>query len=220
MIALRLLPLPIACVSAAIAAFAAGCGAPPTPTAPPIPTAPAASGSAAAAFDPCKDSPPVPRPYDGILRVAACDQQRFLTMASVADQLGVTCAYCHVPSPTDPKKEDYPVMTPKKEIANWMSQHLMQAVKPADGSPMRCKSCHTDENGKPVTKILGDPRDPVKANEWMAMVMVNKFVAADGSRLKCRSCHVGTLGTPQWQAKVILRSEQIPKHDGGGPAAF
>jgi hypothetical protein len=222
MLEVRSLSLPLVCLAAALAAFT-GCGAAPVPDAP-LPsasaTAPSTPASAAPAFDECKDSGPVPRPYEGILRGARCDQQRFLTMASVADQLGVVCVYCHVPSPTDPKKEDYPVMTPRKEIANWMSQHLMQAVKPADGSAIRCKSCHTDENGKPVAKILGNPRDPAKASEWMAMVMVNRFVAADGSRLKCRSCHVGTMGTPQWQAKVILRTEQIPPHEASGPAAF
>ncbi len=218
MLRIRSLALPLGCFTAALAAFT-GCGATVAPKpAPPIASAPAPS--AAPAFDACKDSGPVPRVYDGILRGARCDQQRFLTMASVADQLGVVCVYCHVPLAGDPKKEDYPVTTPRKEVANWMSQHLMQAVKPADGSPMRCKICHTDENGKPVAKILGNPRDPAKAAEWMAMVMVNRFVAADGSRLRCRSCHVGTLGTPEWQAKVILRSEQIPKHTVGGPAAF
>ena len=216
----RSLALPTLVLTAALAAFT-GCGATPavTPT-PPVASAPAPPTSAKPAFDECADSGPVPRVYEGILRNARCDQQRFLTMASVADQLGVTCVYCHVPLPSDPRKEDYPVMTPRKEIASWMSQHLMQAVKPADGSPMRCKSCHTDENGKPVTKILGNPRDPAKAAEWMAMVMVNRFVAADGSKLRCRSCHVGTMGTPSFQAKVILRSDQIPKHEVGGPAAF
>jgi hypothetical protein len=220
MLHVRSLALPLGCFTAALAAFT-GCGAAPgAKPAPPIASASDAPRAAAPAFDECKDSGPVPRVYDGILRGARCDQQRFLTMASVADQLGVVCVYCHVPLPSDPKKEDYPVMTPRKEIANWMSQHLMQAIKPADGSPMRCKSCHTDENGKPVTKILGNPRDPAKAAEWMAMVMVNRFVAADGSKLRCRSCHVGTMGTPEWQAKVILRSEQIPKHVASGPAAF
>jgi hypothetical protein len=220
MLHVRSLSLSLVCFSAALTA-AAGCGPAPTAKAPsPGVSAVAPTASAGPAFDECKDSGPVPRVYDGILRGARCDQQRFLTMASVADQLGVVCVHCHVPLPSDPKKEDYPVMTPNKEIANWMSQHLMQAIKPADGSPMRCKSCHTDENGKPVAKILGNPRDPAKAAEWMAMVMVNRFVAADGSRLKCRSCHVGTMGTPEWQAKVIGRSEQIPKHEVGGPAAF
>jgi hypothetical protein len=154
----------------------------------------------------------VPHPYAGILRVARCEQDMFLTMAGVATQLGVECKYCHVPHPTDPKKEDYPVMTPKKEIANWMSMHLMQAIKPVDGGPMKCKLCHTDASGKPITKILGNPRDIMKAQEWMSLVMVNKFVTQKGEKLKCKSCHVGNFTTPAFQAKVILRSEQIPPH--------
>jgi hypothetical protein len=167
-------------------------------------------------FDPCEKSKPVPHPYYGILRVARCDQHMYLTMASVATQLGVECKYCHMPSKTDPKKEEYPVATPKKEIANWMSMHLMQAIKPADGSKIKCKHCHTDEHGKPVAKILGNPRDPVKAHEWMSLVMVKKFVAASGERLKCKSCHLGNYSTPGWSAKVILRSDQIPPHQVGG----
>jgi cytochrome c len=113
-------------------------------------------------------------------------------------------------------------MTKKKEIANWMSMHLMQAIKPADGSPMKCSSCHTDSAGRPVAKILGDPRDPVKANEWMNLVMVRKFVAADGSKLKCKSCHVGAPGTAEFQKTVILRPEQLPPHAVGakGTQAF
>ena len=217
--------LPTALLAAALAAFLLpGCGAARAPdatkaTATATATATQAAPASAPAFDECKDSGPVPRVYEGILRGARCDQQRFLIMASVADQLGVECVYCHAPT-ADPKKQDYPVMTPRKEIANWMSQHLMQAVKPVDGSPMRCKSCHTDENGKPVAKILGNPRDPAKTYAWMASVMVNRFVAADGSRLTCRSCHGGTVGTPAWQPKVIFRSEQLPKHEVPGKAAF
>jgi hypothetical protein len=196
------------------------CGAAPAPAIAPAPApAPAPLATSAPGFDECADSGPVPRVYDGILRGARCDQQRFLTMAKVITQLGVTCVYCHAPT-ADPKEQDYPVMTPRKEIANWMSQHLMTALKPVDGSPMRCKSCHTDEDGKPVVKILGEPRTAEKANEWMTTVMVNRFVAADGQRLTCRSCHVGRVGSPAWQAKVILRSEQLPKHESPGPAAF
>ena len=201
----RALALPAAGLAALLLP---ACGAASPPVAPPAP-----------AFDECAGSAPLPHAYQGLLRGARCDQQRFLIMASVSDQLGVECSHCHAPS-ADPKKEDYPVMTPRKEIANWMSQHLMQAVKPVDGSALRCKSCHTDESGEPVAKILGDPRDPVKAKEWMSLVMVNRFVAADGGRLTCRSCHVGPPGTPEWQAKVILRSEQLPRHDPPGKAAF
>ena len=178
-------------------------------------TAPAPT--AAAPFDPCAGSEPPPKPYGGLLKSVPCEQQMFLTMASVADQLDVACKHCHAPHPTDPKKEDYPVMTPKKEIANWMSMHLMSALKPIDGSPMKCASCHIDDKGKPVTKILGNPRDPLKAQEWMSLVMVNKFVVRDtGEKLKCKSCHGGNYTTPQWKAKVLLKSEQIPAHRVGG----
>ena len=38
-------------------------------------------------------------------------------------------------------------MTQKKEVANWMSSHLMAAIKPKDGSPLKCSSCHTDPAG-------------------------------------------------------------------------
>jgi hypothetical protein len=134
-------------------------------------------------------------------------------MSQVADMLGVDCTHCHAAKAPGQKERDFPVMTPQKEIANWMSMHLMAAIKPADGSPLHCSSCHTDDHGKPVAKILGSPRDPVRANEWMSLTMVRKFVAADGSRLKCKSCHVGTPGTPSFQPKVILQSDQTPKHE-------
>jgi hypothetical protein len=192
-------------------ALAAGCGASTSPAAPAPGAAPASQ-----AVDICKGSPPVPHPFSLILRNARCDQDMYITMASVADQLGVACSYCHAPS-ADPKKEDYPAPTHNKEIAGWMSAHLMQALKPADGSPMRCSACHTDDSGKPVAKILGSPRNVEKANEWMSLVMVKKFVAADGSKLRCKSCHVGTPGTPEFHPKVILQTDQLPKHVAGGP---
>ncbi|MFO0761100.1 MAG: cytochrome c3 family protein [Byssovorax sp.] len=216
----------VACGAAFLATLAIACGPGPEPQSPPSPgTSSPASTSAAAsgtsgAFDECAGSKPVPHPFSGILRVARCEQHMYLTMASVAGQLGVKCAYCHAPPKPGEKDEDYPVMTPKKEIANWMSMHLMQAVKPIDGSPIKCRSCHTDEEGKPVAKILGEPRDPVKAAEWMSLVMVAKFVSADGEKLRCKSCHVGNVKSPTWQGKVILRSDQIPRHSvgGAGPA--
>lgn len=166
--------------------------------------------------DVCKGSPPVPRPHAGILRDARCDQDMYAIMASVGDQLGVECNACHVTRADDPSKEDYLPPTPRQAVANWMSTHLMQAVKPADGSKLRCRSCHTDELGRPVLKILGDKRDPVKVNEWMSLVMVRRFVAADGSRLKCKSCHVGTPGTAEFRGKVIGESGQLPAHAVGG----
>ncbi len=133
-------------------------------------------------------------------------------MAQVADMLGVECTYCHAPKAGGQKGRDFPVTTPKKDIANWMSTQLMQAIRPADGSPLKCSSCHVDERGQPVAKILGEPRDKVKANEWMSLVMVKKFVAADGSKLRCKSCHVGAPGTPEFHPTVLLQSAQLPPH--------
>lgn len=164
------------------------------------------------AFDPCAKSGPVPHEYFGILSAARCEQEMYLAMSEVAFQLGVECKYCHVPHPTNPKEEIYPPMTPKKETANWMKMHLMASIKPVNGEPMKCRMCHTDAAGKPVAKILGNPRDIVKAQEWMSMVMVNKFVTLKGEKLKCKSCHVGNFATPGFQAKVILKNDQIPPH--------
>lgn len=202
-----------------------GCGPTPPPDGPSgQPTAtvkPLGSGGAAAAptlaptsapFDPCEGGLTLTTKYTGVLRDARCDDDRFPIMADTAKMLGVDCRYCHVPHPTDPKKELYPVMTPKKEIANWMRGHLMAAIKPADGSELRCVSCHVDKNGKPVAKILGTPRDEVYAHEWMSLVMTTKFVVrATGEKLKCKHCHVGNYKTPEWQAKVIL-TDHLPAH--------
>ncbi|HVY49420.1 MAG TPA: hypothetical protein VHB21_26190, partial [Minicystis sp.] len=166
-------------------------------------------------FDPCADSKPVPHPYHGILRSARCEQEMFLTMASVADQLGVECTYCHVPLIQNgvpvPKKEDYPVMTDRKLVANWMSTELMRSIKPAAGGEMKCKLCHVDEHGKPVAKIFGYPRSREKAMEWMNLVMVNKFVTLSGDKLKCKYCHEANVGSPGFDAKVIL-TDHLPPH--------
>jgi hypothetical protein len=199
----------------AVASIASGCGSGP-PTGLEAPAPPAKQAKAPdSSFDPCENNPPPPKEYQGILRNARCDQDMFLTMASVAGQLGAECSFCHVPTQDDPKKFDYPAMTERKRIANWMSQHLMSSLKQKDGEPMRCRSCHTDENGKPVRKILGDPRDPRKAQEWMAMVMVNRFTKLNGDKLKCRDCHGGNYGTPEWRGKVILTDDRLPAHSLG-----
>jgi cytochrome c len=197
------------------AALALSCGGAPAHA--PTAVAPAASAAAPAApqaaFDPCTESKPLDKKYTGLLSAARCDQERFLIMAGVADQLGVQCTHCHVRSEADPKKLDYPVMTPHKEIAAWMHGHLMRAVKRADGAPMTCKSCHTDERHRPVAKILGEPRDVVRSQEWMTLHMVQDFVTARGERLKCKSCHVDNFTKPGWQSRVILRTSQIPPHE-------
>jgi len=197
--------------SSLILLLTAACGPSPAPVAPTAPPT-----SRLPETDICKGSPPVPHALSGILRDARCDQDMYYSMSQVADQLGVPCKHCHAALASDPSKQDFPAPTPRKDIGNWMSLHLMAAIKPADGSKLHCRSCHTDEQGRPVAKILGNPRDPVRANEWMSLVMARRFVAADGSKLKCRSCHVGTPGTAEFRAKVILKDEQIPKHTVGG----
>jgi hypothetical protein len=196
-----------ALVVAAPLSILAACAAPRTAPAPP-PSAPSGPDP-----DVCQGSPPLPHaPLSGVLRNARCDQDMYQSMAQVETMLGVECEYCHAAKVEGQKERDFPKMTPKKEVANWMSVDLMLAVKPADGSPLKCSSCHTDEHGQPVAKILGEPRDRAKANEWMSLVMVKKFVAADGSRLKCRSCHVGSPGTATFHAQVIMQNGQLPAH--------
>lgn len=195
---------------ASLALALAACASPRPPAPPQAPRAPVPE------VDLCVGSPPVPHALPGVLRDARCEQDAYATMASVGDQLGVPCKHCHVPIPGQRDKEDYVAAHPRKDVANWMSTHLMAALKPADGSPLRCRSCHTDEQGRPVAKILGEKRDAAKANEWMSVVLMRKFVAADGSKLRCRTCHAGTPGTPAFDPKVIGKSERLPKHAPGG----
>ena len=148
-----------------------------------------------------------PGVYQGILRNARCDQQKWLTMANVTYALGVACRHCHVPHPTDPKKELYDRMTEVKRTANWMCGFFIQALRPTDGSKMMCKSCHTDvATGKPVAKILGDRTNLDAVQEWMNEVMTVKFVEANGKRLKCKTCHVGSApGQPGWTGEVLSK---------------
>ena len=152
--------------------------------------------------------------YAGILQNAKCEQQKFITMGRVAQALGVACSHCHAPHPTDPKKEDYPKMTEKKHIANWMSSTFIQGLKRVDGTAMMCANCHSDEkNKKPTAKFLGEPRNSDYAQEWMGEVMTTKFVELSGKRLKCKTCHVGMApGREGWTRNVL---EQL-KYTGDG----
>ncbi len=172
---------------------------PPPP--PPLPTG----------FDPCAGQPPIDKLYSGLLRNARCDQERFLTMAGIAKQLGVECQYCHVASAQDPSKLDYVTMTPRKEIANWMGTQLMGAIKLADGGEATCSSCHVDAKSKPAAKFLGEPRNLPRTHEWMAMIMVNRFQTRGGDRLRCKSCHGANYGQPTFLQTVILKSDQLPR---------
>src|SRR5262249_3017409 len=115
--------------SAAQPASSGTAGASPSSTA--KPATPATSSKPLA---PCDNTPPLAHPYTGLLQTARCDYDRFPIMADVATMLGCECNHCHVSDPNDKKKEIYPLPTHKKDIANWMKNHLMKAIKPADGS--------------------------------------------------------------------------------------
>lgn len=152
------------------------------------------------------ENPIEPGTYSGILRNAKCEQQKFITMARVAQSLGVKCNHCHVPDPDDANKEIYPEMTDNKRIANWMSRTFIQGLVRADGEAMRCASCHNDKDGKPTAKILQEPRDGGYAQEWMGEVMTVAFTEKSGKRLKCKTCHVGAApGLPGFVTDVIKR---------------
>ena len=192
------------------------CGGPRQTTTPSPPSAaPIASASATADPDVCAGSPPLPHAFAGIAQSARCDQDVYYRMAKIADQLGVKCGHCHAPDPKDPQNEkwkDFPAPTHLKDVANWMGTQLMASLKPADGSAFTCASCHTDENGKPVAKILGEPRDEKRALGWMSRVLVKKFTDAKGNKLTCATCHVGPLNTPEFQREIILHAERLPPH--------
>ncbi len=146
--------------------------------------------------------------YTGLLRNARCEQQKFITMARVAQALGVECKHCHVPHPTDPKKEDYPKFTERKRIANWMYKTFVQGLRPTDGSKMMCASCHArrdDGSDVAVAKILREPRDRPFAQEWMHEVMTTQFVERNGKRLKCKTCHVGMAPELDGWIKDVIR---------------
>jgi hypothetical protein len=153
-----------------------------------------------------KDAIP-PGTYQGLLRNAQCEQQKFITMAQVAGALGVKCNHCHLPLASDPTKEDYPKFTDNKRKANWMFKTFIQGLRPVDGEKMMCARCHLDRGGKkPVIKILREPRDRGFAQEWMHEVMTTEFVEQNGKRLKCKTCHGGVApDTAGWITDVIRR---------------
>ena len=216
-------------VLAALGAASCGTAAPPSlpsPGSAATTAAPAPRGSVAAEPPPALPSSvlddgkvcdkatakPPPHEFKGILRGVRCEEQMYLTMANVARQLGVECTYCHAKSAKSDEL-DHAAPTPKKEIANWMSQHFVQAVRRKDGGLVTCRTCHVDDAGKPVAKILGEPRDQTRTHEWMTLTLIGKFTGARGEPLKCRACHGGNYSTPDWRSRVLLDSEHIPPHN-------
>ena len=147
---------------------------------------------------------PLDKTYVGLLRNAKCVRQKFLTMSNIADALDVKCSHCHVPLPGPPNQYDFPAMTEKKEIANWMGDTFIHGLLGTDGQAMLCAHCHATPTGAPIPRILGDPRDTGYAQEWMHEIMTAHFVQANGDRLRCKTCHVGMApGQSDWQAHVI-----------------
>ena len=229
----RTTPSSLRLVMIAAVALMASCGPPISPTPPPEPTGPTTQGTAdpppaevalaeygyehvgvaLPGEDVCEKNedgslknPVEPGQYKGLLRNAKCEQQKFLTMARVAQSLGVQCNHCHAPHPTDPKKEDYPQFTEKKRIANWMFKTFIQGLRPTDGSKMMCAKCHIDrETNQPVAKILHEPRDRPFAQEWMHEVMTTQFVERNSKRLKCKTCHVGLAPDLDGWIKDVVR---------------
>src|SRR5262249_52760577 len=91
-------PLILAPIARGLAVtFAIAACSGPAPVAPPAP----APKAKAETIDICKDSPPVPHSFSGVLRNARCDQDMYISMASVADQLGVECTHCHATKTED-----------------------------------------------------------------------------------------------------------------------
>lgn len=227
-----LVALGVACALAWGAASVIGCGAAPPPKSaettahgsskperpvravPPPGPAPNVWLASTSLCDKPGAKPP-PHAFSGLLRGVRCEEQMFQTMANVASMLGVPCTHCHASIPGVTGRLDYTAETPKRTLANWMYQHLMQSVRPADGSRYSCASCHVDERGKPVAKILG-ARDRASTHDWMLLSLTDRFVTAKGERLRCKSCHGGNETTPAWRPKVLLQTDQLPPHEAPG----
>lgn len=194
-------------------ALGAGCGGAPEPAASPraretaatvseAPAGVAPARSRAEAPEACEQQPgkpppePLERAYTGVAAKARCQNEVYAIMGHVAEDLGVTCSYCHADS-------DFRAMTPRKQVANWMASALVPALREHDGGTPWCNDCHT-LNGRGVAKILGEPRNETFAAEWMTTHLVEDFETASGDALHCKSCHRGSLGTPEFQRKIIL----------------
>lgn len=152
-----------------------------------------------------------PGKYTGLLRNARCDQQKFLTMASVMKQVGASdCTFCHAPDPKNPKRALYAESTPRKAVANWMLATFVEGLQRVDGKPMTCRGCHAAEKGqgKGTVHFLREPRDVTFTQEWMNEVMTTQFLERSGKRLRCKTCHVGMApGQTGWNRKVIRELE-------------
>jgi hypothetical protein len=168
-------------------------GAPPAPRLLPV----------AAVVDPCApvdDKPPVAlaTSYVGLARNARCEAELQAMMQEVSLALGVSCTYCHVPG-------DFPALTERKRVANWMATELIPSLRKRSGGDIACRDCHAGR-----AKILGDPRRRELAIEWMTLELGERFEQAGGGPLYCKTCHGADLGRPEFRSRVIL-SEHLPQ---------
>jgi hypothetical protein len=199
-------------LAATAVAWAGACGGAPLPADPPGDSTESAAPSpplrrAADAPDDCVPQPgkpppkPLAREYTGLAAKARCQREIYTIMGGVTHFLGVKCNYCHL-------VPDYQAMTHRKYVANWMARELVPRLAKKSGGEVWCNDCHS-ATGKPTPKILGNPRDERWAIEWMTTHMADDFETKKGNALYCKSCHQGTLGTPEFQRKIIL-SDRLP----------
>jgi hypothetical protein len=185
--------------------WVASCGGAPQPAEPSsrAPVAGRAVKSDDCAQEPGKPPPePLKRKYDGVAAKARCQREVFSIMGGLTFFLGVKCAHCH-------EEPDYPKMTHKKLIANWMARELIPSIqKKQGGGDVWCNDCHVVD-GKGTAKILESPRDVRWAAEWMTTHMVEDFADSSGHPLRCKSCHGGNPGTPEFKKKIIL-TDNLP----------
>ena len=152
-------------------------------------------------LDDCEQEPgkPPPEPlriqFTGVAKSARCQREVYTLMGGVTHFLGVQCRHCH-------QEPDYTADTHNKQVANWMARELVPRLRQRSqqgDTSVWCKDCHA---GK--AKLLGDPRQRGIAIEWMTTHLVEEMETTSGKSLKCKQCHQGDLGSPQFQAKIIL----------------
>ncbi len=190
------------------------CGTPPEPRSAP-PERPRAAAvtperDPCASGDPSADDATKLASFRGLLLGVRCRAELFAVMKKTATALGVACTHCHVAG-------NYAASTPQKSIANWMAG-FERGLRQRGGGAVACADCHAYD-GKPHTKMLGEPRSRTASVEWMTTVLAERFESASGEPLYCRSCHVGGLGEPSF-ARTVIGSEHVPLPPGPAPASI
>lgn len=191
-----------------------GCGGAPEPRGPAASSVSPVRQSAAESAplpDLCapRAGEPPPEPlahrFTGVAAKARCQEELYSIMSGVSRALAVQCEYCHL-------VPDYRALTHRKQIANWMANELVPAlrVRATKQTPW-CNDCHASL-GHAAARFLGDPRDTSLAIEWMTTHLVEDFETKSGAPLKCKGCHRENLDSPQFQRKIIM-TDLIPTAD-------